>query len=457
MVRVDLPREFPGGTRFGVEEEEAVLRVVRARSPFRYYGEACGFEVAALEDQFARHLATGPDGVERDAGGLRVTAMNSGTGALDVALEALGVGAGDEVAVPGFFWISTIGSVVRNRAVPVLVDSDDTLNLDPDDLAAKITDRTKVVLPVHMAGEPARIGRLMEVVRAINRDRASRSVPVLRVLEDCAQAIGGWGHGVPGTVEPLAPAGRHRLGTFGDAAIFSLQLNKNITCGEGGLVVVRDPDLHRRVTALHDVGFLRDASGTGNVEDLAGQVALWGQGRRMTELQGAVARVQLGRLDDIVAAMRRSHAVFEGHLAARGLAVRAHETPDGSGHTGGFVCFRLPDAGGDAERLARGRAVAADLRAGGLLAVFLHDFEVHIYYNVPQLVGRHDLSGGCPWDCPRAAPGARDRRYDRGTLPRLDDAFATSILFWVPSLLDPNLEAAVCGLLDDVLDRIPPG
>ena len=75
----------------------------------------------------------------------------------------MGVGAGDEVATQGFFWISTIGAIVRNRAIPVLVDSDDTLNLDPDDLARKVTDRTKVVLPVHMAGEPARIGRILEV------------------------------------------------------------------------------------------------------------------------------------------------------------------------------------------------------------------------------------------------------------------------------------------------------
>lgn len=450
MDRLDLPREFPGGTRYGAEEEEAVLRVVRARSPFRYYGEACGFEAAALEREFAAFLQSLGDGA---GGPLHATAVNSGTGALEVALDALGVGAGDEVATQGFFWISTIGAIVRNRAVPVLVDSDDTLNLDPADLAAKVTDRTKVVLPVHMAGEPARIGALMDVVRGINRDRAVRGVAPLRVLEDCAQAIGGFGHGVPGSVEPLAPAGRHALGTFGDVAIFSLQLNKNITCGEGGLVVCRDPDLHRRVTAVHDVGFLRDAKGTGNVEDLAGQLTLWGQGRRLTDLQGALARVQLGRLPAIVEAMRRSHRVFESHLAARGLDVRAHETPDGAGHTGGFMAFRLPDAGDDGARLARGRAVAADLRAGGLLAVFLHDFEVHVYYNVPQLVGRLDLAGGCNWSCPRAAPGAAGRRYGRGALPRLDDAFATTVMFWVPSLLDARLESDACRLLDRILDR----
>jgi len=447
MDRLRLPREFPGGTRYGLEEEEAVLRVVRARSPFRYYGEACGFEVAALEAEFAAHLED--DG---GTGPLHVTAVNSGTGALDVALEAMGVGAGDEVATQGFFWISTLGAIVRNRAIPVLVDSDDTLNLDPDDLAAKVTDRTKVVLPVHMAGEPARIGRIMEVVREINHARATRGVAPLRVLEDCAQAIGGWGHGRPGSQEPLAPEGRYRLGTFGDAAIFSLQLNKNITCGEGGLIVCRDPDLHRRVQVTHDVGFPRDARGTGNIEDPSSPDLVWGQGRRMTEVQGALARVQLGRLDDIVASMRRSHATFEAHLTARGLVVRAHETPDGVGHTGGFVAFRLPDAGADAARLALGRSVAAELREGGLLAVFLHDFEVHVYYNVPQLVQHRDLAGGCPWGCPKAPPGAAARDYSRGALPRLDDAFATTILFFVPSMLDEGLERQVCDLLDEVLD-----
>ena len=153
MERLDLPREFPGGTRYGAEEEEAVLRVVRARSPFRYYGEACAFEAAALEREFAAYL----EGLGDGAGGtMLATAVGSGTGALEVALDALGVGAGDEVITQGFFWISTVGAIVRCRAVPVLVDSDDTLNLDPVALVAKVTDRAKVVLPVHMAGGSAK-------------------------------------------------------------------------------------------------------------------------------------------------------------------------------------------------------------------------------------------------------------------------------------------------------------
>ena len=231
--RLNLPREFPGGILYDAEEEQAVLRVVRAQSPFRYYGPDCQFEVRAFEREFARFLASRPHETWPETTPFLATATNSGTGALEVALDALGVGCGDEVATAGFMWISTISSIVRCRAIPLLIDADETMNLDPIDLRRRITDRTKVVLLVHMAGEPARMGRVMTVVREINRDRERRGLPLLRGLDDCAQAIGGLGHGAPGSVVPVAPDGAHRLGAFGDAAIFSLQINKNITSGEG--------------------------------------------------------------------------------------------------------------------------------------------------------------------------------------------------------------------------------
>ena len=222
-----LPAEFPGAVWYGEEELEAAMRVLRRQSPFRYYGPECGFEVQQFEAEFARFLASQPGGAWPERSDLHVTAVNSGTGALEVALDALGVGCGDEVMVQGFMWISSLSAIIRNRAVPVLVDSDDTLNMDPEDIRNKITPRTKVIMPVPMLGGCARIGAIMEMVRGINAERQREGLPPVSVLEDCAQSLGAHACGVPGSIAPLGAPGIHRVGTFGDAGIFSLQINKN--------------------------------------------------------------------------------------------------------------------------------------------------------------------------------------------------------------------------------------
>ena len=114
---VKLPREFPGGIRYSREEQDAVLRVVSNQSPFRYYGPACTFEARQFEEEFARFLASLPGQAWPESSPYFVTATNSGTGALEVALDALEIGCGDEVLVPGFMWISTISSVIRNLSL----------------------------------------------------------------------------------------------------------------------------------------------------------------------------------------------------------------------------------------------------------------------------------------------------------------------------------------------------
>ncbi len=449
---VRLEREFPGGIRYGAEELEAIRRVVEAQSPFRYYGPQCRFEARQFEEDFARYLDSQPGHPWPSTSPFLVTASNSGTGALEVALDALGTGCGDEVLTQGFFWISTISSVVRSRAVPVLVDSDDTMNMDPVDLERKITDRTRIVLLVHMAGEAARIGPIMDVVRRANRDRLGRGLPVIRVLEDCAQMIGGHTIGAPGSVTPLGPETTYRVGAFGDVGIFSLQLNKNITSGEGGVIVTRDPALHRRIQAINDVGFIRDSRGTGNVEDGDEQTLCWGQGRRFTELQGALARVQLGRLDEILSSMRTIHRRLEKHLAGRpGITTRPHA--DGAnGDSGGFLLIHLPQtAGDDEQRFALGRKVAAGLKEGGLLAFYCHDYEVHVYYNIPQLRTRLPIHpSGCPWGCERNL-ASREVSYGRGTLPRLDELFSRTVGIVIPSRATEEQEASMARVVDEVL------
>ncbi len=448
----DLPKEFPGAVWYGEEEVEAAARVIRNQSPFRYYGPECGMEVREFEREFGRFLASQPGGEWPGEGGIHVTAVNSGTGALEVALDALGVGCGDEVITQGFMWIATISAIIRNRAIPVLVDSDDTMNMDPAALREKISPRTKVIIPVPMIGGCARIGAIMEVVRGVNAERAAEGLPPVRVLEDCAQVLGAHAAGIPGSVEPLGAHGIHRVGTFGDIGIFSLQINKNITAGEGGMVVTRDPALARRIEALHNVGFAKDGE---PAQNWYGDTPLgWGQGRRMTELQGAIARVQLRRLDTILASMRDSHRRIEAHVRKLGLEPRGRADAVNPGDTGYYCIFHLPPGpADDTARIARGRAVAAALNEWGLHPWFMHDFEVHVYYNIPPLMEKWPMNSGCPWGCARNGFHTL-HQYHRGTLPRLDEEFVTTIGINVPSRLTPEHEAHICAILDYVHDTV---
>ena len=443
-----LPAEFPGAIWYGEEEIEAVTRVIRNQSPFRYYGPACGFEVKQYESEFARFIASKPGQPWPETSDFRVTAVNSGTGALEVALDALGVGCGDEVIVQGFMWIASISAIIRNRAIPVLADSDDTMNMDPAAIRAKVTPRTKVIMPVPMLGGCARIGAIMDVVREINAERKAQGLPPIRVLEDCAQALGAHARGVPGSIEPCGPDDIHRVGTFGDVGIFSLQINKDITAGEGGMVVSRDPEISRRIEALHNVGYAKD---TDPAQNWYGDVPLgWGQGRRMTELQGAVARVQLRKLDAILANMRRSHDRFERHMVELGLRPRGRADAVNPGDTGYYCIFHLPFADvDDAAKIAKGRAVAAALAEYGLHPWFMHDFEVHVYYNVQPLIEKWPMNNGCPWNCARNAFHT-EHHYERGTLPRLDEEFITTVGINVPSLLTAQDEDRIIGVLDHV-------
>jgi len=446
-----LPREFPGAIHYGKDEAEAVLRVIRHKSPFRYYGPRCGFEVKQFEAEFARFIASEPGNPWPDNSAYLVTAVNSGTGALEVALDALGVGCGDEVITQGFMWVSTISAIVRNRAIPVLVDSDDTMNMDPAALKGAITERTKVVIPVPMLGGCARIGKIMEVVREANHDRERRKLPPVRVLEDNAQSLGAHATGCQGSTAS-GKAGTYRIGTFGDVSIFSLQINKNITAGEGGVIVTRDKSLYQRIEAIHNAGFSK-AIDTPSKNWYGDEPLGWGQGRRMTEMQAAIARAQLEKLDSIIGNMRGSHDRIEARVKQLGLVPRARADAANPGDTGYYCIFYLPwhDAPYDV-KVKRGRAIASALDDYGLHPWFMHDFEIHVYYNIPQLVGKWPISNGCPWDCARNAFHA-NYKYDRGTLPHLDELFVTSVGINVPSQLTREQEEKIAAVLEAVHDK----
>jgi 8-amino-3,8-dideoxy-alpha-D-manno-octulosonate transaminase len=397
---MNWPKNFPGTEWYGREELRAVTDVIRRRTPFRYYGFDRPHYVADLEAEACRRY-----------GVRHALAVNSGTGALCTAVRTLGVGPGDEVIVPSFLWVSTVGAVVMANAIPVLCEVDDSFTMDPADLSRKITRRTRLIIPVHMAGAPCAMARIMAVAR---RHR----VPV---LEDCAQANGG------------SFAGK-MLGAFGTLGIFSLQWNKNATAGEGGLLVTNDAKLYERCVAAHDLGipWVKGAPcETGTVA--------WGAGRRMSELIGAVASVQLKKLPKIVQHMRASKRRIKALLAGTpGLAFR--RLNDAEGDTGPFLILLL-------ESEAAAKTAVERLQAAGLSsAVRLANYGLHVYSNIPQLVGKVPLSAaGNPWALPENQQSVYD--YRPGACPRSDALFARSILVPIPSRLTRAQENAAAAII----------
>jgi len=295
-----LPLEFPGVHYMDEEEVEAAVRVLRARSPFRYYGVDLRGEVEQFEKEFATHLGL-PYAV----------AVSSGTGALHTALSALGVGPGQEVIVPAYMWVAVVASVVNLGAIPILADIDDTFGINPEDLQRRITPRTRGIIAVHMSGAPINIKSIAEIAGEHG----------LFLLEDCAQANG-------------ASIDGQKTGTFGDMAVFSFQMNKNMTAGEGGCVVTRDLRLYRRAIACHDLGYARDDEGRLIFDDP--DLCLWGRGYRLDELRGAVLRVQLRKLPRIIESMRNSKYRIR-HALEKLPGIKLRRIVDHAGDTGAFL------------------------------------------------------------------------------------------------------------------------
>lgn len=208
-------------------------------------------------------------------------ACNNGTTALHLALAALGIGPGDEVIVPTLTYIASANTVMYCGATPVFVDCDPkTLNLDPDDVARKLSPRTRAIMPVHLYGQPADMGPLLELARAHG----------IEILEDAAEAIGARWEGRP-------------VGGLGRCAAFSLFGNKIITSGEGGVVTTDDDALADRLRLLRGQGM-----------DPARRYwfPVIGFNYRMTNVAAAIALAQLERVDAHLAARRR---VAEGYGA----------------------------------------------------------------------------------------------------------------------------------------------
>jgi 8-amino-3,8-dideoxy-alpha-D-manno-octulosonate transaminase len=273
--------------------------VLTKRQPFRWYGPGASppRKVLAFEQALAKRMQ-----VKYALG------VSSGTAALTTALAALGIGPGDEVILPAWSWYSCFNSIVMHGALPVFAESDESFNLDPDDLESKITSQTKAIMVVHTMGCPADMDAIMSVARGKG----------VKVLEDCAQSLGASYKGKP-------------LGSIGDVGIYSFQIAKTITSGEGGGLVTNDPLLYERAARYHDLGILRPPHqallGGARLEGLIGNQY------RMSEFTGAVLLAQLRKLDTIVAALRgHARRVYDGIADLPGLHLR--HRPDTEGEVG---------------------------------------------------------------------------------------------------------------------------
>jgi len=411
-----LPYEWPGSYYLGQEEIDAVRRAIESRSLFRFYGHDLQHYADRLEEAYRARL-----------GRAHALAVGSGSAALSIAMRMLDVGPGDEVLLPGYFWVSCASAVVHAGAIPRLVDIDDTFSMDPADLERTIGGRSKAILMVHMSGATGELDRILDIAR-----RAG--VPV---IEDVAQASGGSYRGRP-------------LGSFGDVAIFSFQYNKAITAGEGGLVACDDLALHRRAVALHDLGYPRTDSGGLDMGDPATQ--LWGIGSRMGELAAGVVLAQERKLDALVNQMRRLKRRIEDGLSSI-TDLRVRRAPDPEGNNGSFTILIWPD------QLACRAIVQATREAGvrtgehGLNNLTLEEWGLHLYYNNESLVNRRGMnSRGYPWRDPANAFAA-DYAYTRGTLPQADDLFSRSSLLAIPPSLSEGAADRIVDAYRDAASR----
>jgi 8-amino-3,8-dideoxy-alpha-D-manno-octulosonate transaminase len=300
---------MPGFELIGDEERAAVNEVFDDGGIlFRHGFDAMRkgrYRVVEFETAFAEWLGT-PYGL----------AVSSGTAAVRVALAALRVQPGDEVITQSFTFVATVEAILDAGAVPVVVDVDDTLNIDPAALEAAISPRTKGVVPVHMLGVAADMAAVGAVADAHG----------LWVLEDNCESLGATYRG-------------SSLGTLGDVGAFSLDMGKVITCGEGGVVTTADEETYKLAREYHDHGHENDLSLPRGRDTRR----IRGFNFRLTEVQGAIAMAQLRKLDDLIVANRRNSAAIERPLREID-ALTSRRIPDGCEPLGDTVIFELPTA-----------------------------------------------------------------------------------------------------------------
>lgn len=289
---------------WGKQEEQALAETLRSGQLFRYQGKGVETKSFAFEKKFAKTM--GHD---------YALAVTSGTDALVAALSACGVGPGDEVVIPAFTFFATAAAVLRVQAIPVVANIDDSLTLDVTELEALCGPQTKAIIPVHMDGLACDMEAITDFARHKN----------LYVIEDVAQAIGGHFKGRP-------------LGSWGDFGCYSFNMDKIISCGEGGALCTSNKELYMKSVCAHDAcapfGWtLKDSFPEG--------APFLGESMRISELSAAMLQVQLERLEKIINNLRVRKDIVKDILIKS--QVHFHEGHCSKGDCGTSIHLELGD------------------------------------------------------------------------------------------------------------------
>ncbi len=260
--------------------------------------------------------------------------VSSGTAAVSIALASAGIGAGDEVIMPNFTFVASFEAIMMLGAIPILVDIDDTLTLDPESVREAITPKTKAIMPVHMCGSMADLDALVAICKAHN----------LILIEDSSQATGATYKGKP-------------LGSIGDLGCLSLDFVKIITAGEGGAVLTNNEAYYTNADHFSDHG--HDHVGNDRGDETH---PFLGYNFRISELHAAVGLAQLRKLDTFVAIQKRNYTIIRDALSQI-PEVTFRRVPDGGVESYSFLNFFLPD-------LDKARKVSEAFKQNGIDVCF---------------------------------------------------------------------------------------
>jgi 8-amino-3,8-dideoxy-alpha-D-manno-octulosonate transaminase len=326
---------MPGFEVFGDAERREVQDVLDNGVLMRYGFDAMRkghWKAKSLELELSRILEVN-----------HVQLVSSGTAAVSVALAAAGVGYGDEVIMPSFTFVASFEAILMLGAIPVLVDIDDTLTLDPKSVESAITGNTKAVMVVQMCGSMGRMNALRSICEKYD----------LAFVEDACQAIGGTYQGKP-------------LGSIADLGCFSFDFVKTMTCGEGGAVVTNSEKYYLCADHYSDHGHDHKGDNRGLERH-----PFLGYNFRISELHAAVGLAQVGRLKEFVGTQQRYHQILKEAIAPLdGVTMRT--VPQGGVESGAFINFFLPD-------LEKARTVSSEFTKQGIDGCF-HYFDNNWHY-----------------------------------------------------------------------------
>lgn len=322
--------------RIGKEEIEAVAAVINSR---KFFKTETDLRMVCRVEEKLREIT----------GAKYAVMMTSGYAALVSGLVGMGIGPGDEVIVPAYTYVASAMAVIAAGAVPVLAEINESCTLDPADVRRKISPATRAIMPVHIQGFPCDMDALLGIAEQYG----------LKIIEDACQADGGSYHG-------------RRLGTIGDTGAFSFNYYKIVSAGEGGALLTDSREIYERALIHHDSCAI---AYFGNQLDGIREELFAGQEYRANEISAAIMTVQLGRLDGILADLRRNRRIVTDIAGKKYTPAPSNDSDGDCGTTAAFTF--------ESEAAAR-----AFTQKAGIKAWLPIDTGKHVYTNWPFIANK---------------------------------------------------------------------